>query len=140
MKQFIKFVFVGVLNTGIDFGILNLMIYLAGVSTGIYFILFKSVSFAVANINSYILNRSFVFASGEKRLGREYGQFLSVSLVAIIINVGAASLVVNLIGPQFGLGPKIWANIGAAAGSATGLLWNFIGYKFVVFKKKDDNL
>jgi len=135
MKQFAKFVIVGIINTAIDFGILNLLIYLSGISAGIYFILFKSVSFAAANINSYILNRTFVFNSEERGLAREYGQFLMVSLVAIIINVGAASLVVNLITPQFGLGPKIWANVGAAAGTAAGLLWNFLGYKFVVFKR-----
>ena len=135
MKQFAKFAAVGIINTAIDFGVLNLLIYLAGVSTGIYFILFKSASFAAANVNSYILNRTFVFDSEKKGLAKEYGQFLVVSLVAITINVGAASLVVNLITPQFGLGPQIWANVGAAAGTAAGLLWNFLGYKFVVFKR-----
>ena len=39
MKQFAKFAAVGIINTAIDFGVLNLLIYLAEISAGIYFIL-----------------------------------------------------------------------------------------------------
>jgi putative flippase GtrA len=132
--QFAKFVAVGFLNTAIDFGILNFLIYMTGIAFGFGFIFFKSVSFAAANINSYIWNRRWVFSSQRKEIGKEYLQFLAISVVSIIINVGLSSLVVNIIGVQFGLKPTVWANIGAAAGSAASLFWNFIGYKFIVFK------
>lgn len=29
----------------------------------------------------------------------------------------------------------IWINIGALSGTAVGLIWNFIGYRFIVFKE-----
>jgi putative flippase GtrA len=49
--------------------------------------------------------------------------------------VAVASLVVNSIGIKFGLTPLLWANVGKIAGIAVASIWNFLGYKFVVFKK-----
>jgi len=135
MIKFVKFILVGFLNTAIDFGILNALIFSTDISSGAYYSLFKTVSFTAANINSYIWNRLWVFESREEKTAKEYAQFLVISIVGAVINVGAASLVVNYIPAQFGFGPKLWANIGAAAGAAAGLFWNFAGYKFVVFKK-----
>ena len=134
--QFSKFVATGFMNAAVDFGILNLLIYLTGIAGGGGYIVFKGASFIVANINSYIWNRAWVFSgrapSTDKR--NEYVQFLVVSVVGLLLNVSAAVVVVSAIGPQFGMSAKAWANMGAAAGSATGLLWNFLGYKFIVFR------
>lgn len=132
--QFVKFVALGFLNTAIDFGILNFLIYITGAASGSSFVLFKAASFAAANINSYIWNRYWVFSSERKEVGKEYLQFLAISVASLAINVGLSSLVVNVIGARFGLSPEIWANVGAATGSAASLFWNFIGYKFIVFK------
>ena len=133
--QLAKFGEVGFLNTAIDFGILNFLIFITGFSAGLYFSVFKATSFIVANINSYVWNRFWVFETRRAVSAKEYVQFLVVSIVAITINVGVASLVVNFIPARFGLSPALWANLGAAAGVASGLIWNFIGYKLIVFKK-----
>lgn len=127
--QLIKFAVVGSINTAVDFGVLNLLIFFTALSSGIYFSIFKAISFIVANINSYFLNRFWTF-----RAGGEYLKFFIISLGGLIINVGISSLLVNLVMPQFGIGPVLWANIGAAFGAGAGLLWNFLGYKFMVFK------
>jgi len=42
---------------------------------------------------------------------------------------------VNVLGPQFGLSQEIWANIGAIIAAFAALFCNFIGYKFIVFKR-----
>lgn len=142
--QLSKFAATGFLNAAIDFGILNGFLFLIGISSGYLFVLFKAFSFIAANINSYFWNKFWTFrripshteegALEQKKLPKEYIQFLTVSLIGLALNVGAASLVVNGIGPQFGIGANGWANIGAAFGSAAGLLWNFIGYKLIVFR------
>lgn len=139
MIKFVKFVLVGFLNTAIDFGVLNLLIFTSGEASGIYFSIFKAVSFAAANINSYVWNRLWVFESEQKKTGKEYAKFLVISVVGAFINVGIASLVVNFVPIQFGLSATPWANVGAAAGTAAGLFWNFFGYKFVVFKDGNRN-
>ena len=136
-----KFVLVGILNTLIDFGVLNLLMFATGIASGLWFSVFKGISFLAAVINSYILNRIWTFKGvGQENKGKEFLQFFVVSCVGFSINVGIASLVVNVIAGHFiffGFSPKIWANVGALAATGCSMVWNFIGYKFFVFKKNN---
>ncbi len=59
-----------------------------------------------------------------------------VSIVGFLINVIIASYVFKSISPVGGLNLDQWGIIGAAIGSIAGLAWNFVGYKFIVFKEK----
>jgi len=146
IRQAIKFVLVGILNTLVDLAVLNILILASGISAGFGYSVFKGISFTVAVINSYFLNKFWTFKAGEGEgrtkkpfgaaQGREFAQFFTVSLIGFGINVGVASLVVNAVGPQFGIAPKIWANIGAICATLVGMSWNFLGYKFIVFKDK----
>jgi putative flippase GtrA len=111
------------------------MIFLTGIASGFSYSLFKSVSFSVAVINSYFWNRIWTFEKGGHGNAKEFGSFLIVSLIGFAINVGIASLVVNLIGPKFGLSKELWANVGAIIAAFSGMTWNFLGYKLIVFKK-----
>lgn len=135
VKQAIKFVLVGILNTGIDFGVSNLIMLILGVYAGLGFVLAKGIGFTVAVINSYFLNKFWSFrGQGGGGAGKEFTQFFVVSLIGLGINVGVASLVVNIIGPQFGIGVRLWANVGLICATGASMIWNFIGYKFIVFK------
>lgn len=131
-----KFITVGVSNTAIDFGILNLLIFLTDVEKGYLYSVFKAVSFTVAVINSYLWNKFWTFHDTEtKGAGKEFFQFMAISGIGFAINVAIASLIVNVIDPVAGIGPRLWANVGAFLAVAVSVLWNFAGYKFVVFKK-----
>lgn len=132
--QAAKFILVGSLNTFIDLGILNLFILLTSVASGYLFVTFKGISFTIAVINSYFWNKHWTFKSKEDKTGKEFIQFIIVSVVGFIINIGTAALIVNGIGPQGGISETLWATIGALAAVVTSLGWNFIGYKFWVFK------
>lgn len=133
--QFAKFAAVGALNSIIDFGILNLLIAISGISAGLLFAAFKSASFVIAATNSYFWNRFWVFKATNEARVFEYGEFLAVSAVGLGINVSVASFVVNFIQPIGGVSPVVWANAGAFAALLFNLIWNFFGYKFLVFKK-----
>lgn len=135
-NQFGKYSAIGLTNAAIDFGILNLFIALTGSTAGLAFALFKGVSTAVAVVHSYILNKYWAFEAGASRGGRsEIIKFIGVSLVAIGVNVAVASFVVNFVQPQFGISPEIWANLGAVAGSASALIFSFIGFSKIVFRR-----
>lgn len=132
--QFGKFIVIGLANTAIDFGILNLLIFLTGIERGHLYSIFKSISFMVGTINSYLWNKFWTFESTENKwAGKQFFQFISISLVGFGINVAAASFVVNFIGPVGGISLRLWANIGAFVAIVISVFWNFFGYKFIVF-------
>jgi len=133
-----KFGAVGVLNTLVDWGVLNLLIFLTSVASGYLYPVFKAISFVVALLNSYVWNKFWTFDRQEQqqKVGREFLQFTIISLIGFAVNVGTATLIVNVLGRPAGVSANLWANAGALAGSILGMTWNFLGYKLVVFKNK----
>jgi putative flippase GtrA len=132
--QVAKFCAIGALNTLLDLGVLNILIFLTAIATGYWYSIFKGVSFLAAATNSYFLNRYWTFGMKEDANIREFGQFLAVSLIGFGLNVGVASLLVNAVGHPVSISPERWANIGALVATVCAMGWNFIGYKFIVFK------
>lgn len=134
--QLSKFGLIGIANTVIDLGIYNLFIFMSDVSSGYLIAVFKSFSVLAAIVNSYVWNKFWSFEKKETaNVGEEFTQFLLVSLVGLLLNVGITAFVVNVIGAPAGIADKTWANIGGLTASILVLTWNFIGYKFFVFKK-----
>lgn len=134
-NQFGKYAAVGFTNAAVDFGVLNLLIASTGIAVGIYYTLFKAISFLFASVHSYFWNRLWVFGAGKNQnQGLEVAKFFSVLILSTVINIGVASLVVNFITPLFGLDAKAWANVGAVVGNAVALAFNFVGFKLAVFK------
>lgn len=133
-RQLGRFAVVGVLNTVLDFAVLNVLINLSQVSEGSLANAFKGISFIVAVVNSYYWNKYWTFEF-KQRVKSEFLQFFVISAIGFGLNVGAFHLVVNVVGPLGDIATKAWANFGALAGTLAGLAWNFIGYKFIVFKK-----
>ncbi len=134
--EFSKFSVVGVLNSGVDFGVLNSLMLLTGLASGGAFLVFKSISVTLGVINSYLWNKYWTFdAAKSSGARRELVAFMAVTLVAVGLNVAGADVIVNVIGPPHGFSSKLWANIGAISGAGLTLFANFFGYKFFVFKK-----
>ena len=134
LYQFGKFAAVGALNTVIDLGILNFLILLTGVYTGVYFSIFKAASFVVAVLNSYFWNKFWTFQSKAPVTLKEFGRFIFFTVIGLLINVSIASFVVTILGPVFGVDPKLWANVGALVAIIISLIWNFFAYRYIVFK------
>lgn len=134
--QFGKYTFTGSLNALIDLSVLNLLMSAFVITKGGYFSLFKAISFSLAVSNSYFWNKFWTFEHRKRKIGiREYSYFFSLTLVGLLVNVGLASFLVNLVGPQFGLPPKIWANLSAFVPILVAGFWNFTSYKLIIFKK-----
>ncbi len=137
--QIAKFVVVGALNTFVDFGVLNILILILNAwvpgffALGTPYALVKGVSFIFSEFNSFLWNKFWTFGS-DKREVRELFKFYAVGIGGFIINVTTATLVASLPGLG-GFDTAIRANIGAAAGTFIALTWNFVGYKFFVFKR-----
>ena len=133
IRQYLKFGIVGGVNTAIDFLILNILMFFTGITAGYGYIMFKSISFIAANINSYFLNKKWTFKSDSAANRREMVLFFTVSIIGLLINAGTASFIVTFIDPINGISPTAWANVGALVATAVSLVWNFFGYKIIVF-------
>lgn len=143
--QAARFVLVGGVNTFIDLGVLNLLILFFGLREGSYFLitaisffsLYKGISFLVAVINSYFWNKFWAFKKEAKKElieGKEFTQFIIVSVIGFVLNLAVASFIVVKIIPQFGMTANMWANFGAIVATLFVMTWNFLGYRFIVFK------
>lgn len=133
--NFGKFGEAGGLNWLVDFGILNLLILITGINSGIYFSVFKGVSFTASATNSYFWNKFWVFEKGKSKAPQEVTKFILATVTGMIFNVLIASII-RFVGPGLfvGIEGNVWANIAAGVGSLTAMLLNFVLYKFWVFK------
>jgi len=140
--QFVRFGLIGGLNTGVDLVILNALMILSGLNEGGAYTAFKAISFCAAATFSYFMNKRWAFKDKSKtKQVQKFSQFFAVSVVGAIINVGVATAVVTFVKPALGgtliipLSGNLWGTVGALAGTGFGLIWNFLGYKLIVFKK-----
>lgn len=133
--QAARFLLVGALNTFIDLGVLNFLMWVFGIAAGVSYSVFKAISFLAATVNSYFWNKYWTFEKKERKPGpKEFIKFLIITTIGFLINVGIASFVVNITGPKFGITEVTWGNIGAFAAVFVAWIWNFIGSKFIVFR------
>ena len=81
--RFLKFATVGVIGTVVDFGVLNLLIQLAGMSK----LWANTCSFTAAVISNFVWNRLWTFPeSRERPLLSQLSQFTLVNVVGLAIN------------------------------------------------------
>lgn len=135
--QLAKFLLVGAFFAVFDLIILNLLIVWLGISKEqiIKYALFVAISFVIVTILKYFANKYWAFEKREKeRMEREFAVFFVVTTISGILQVVFASFAFKtLISLKF---PELLAgNLGKIFGIVLASLWNFLGYKFIVFKK-----
>ncbi len=127
--EFLRFGFVGFLNTVLDASVLNLLLLTTKRQELVFYSLFKAISFTFAVVFSYFMNKSFVF----KKDG-SFKTFVFVSIVGALLNVGLATsgnkICGNFLGQHLFI---LCANLGFLLGAGATFVWNFLGYKYFVF-------
>lgn len=143
--QLAKFGATGAANSAIDIGVLALLVAMfyseATIIPSVAYAIFRIISFLLANTNSYFWNKFWSFKSKDTKKvttktkqTTEFGKFIMVSTVGLIINVTVSSIV-NALHGYTPINPQSWATIAAIVGTIATLTWNFLGYKLIVFKK-----
>ena len=131
-----KYGVIGVLNTFLNAGIYNFLIFITNIALGFTVDLFFVVAFVITVTNSFFWNRYWTFEkTGTETVGKDAFQFFFVSTVVAVINIGILHTIVNIIGAPANIDLKIWANIALFFTIITAFFGNFFGYKFLVFKK-----
>ncbi len=147
-----RFGLVGIINTLIDFIILNMVSRATGWSDEIANI----PAVMVAMTFSFFANRHFVFKAGEKKdIGRQALEFFPITAFGLIVIQGFVIYFFENIWRypvELGLSLANWLNIIGTAGidaqfvetngvklvaTAASLVWNYVMYKKVVFKTGD---
>jgi putative flippase GtrA len=133
--QFGKFLAVGTLNTAIDFGTLNLLSWLTGIYGGVRLAPINVAGVLLALTNSYLLNKPWTFkASARPR--RNMGRFVLVSLIGVGLNTALVVALTHVVTRPAGLTPRLWENVAKVLATGGTLLWDFLGYKFLVFRAR----
>jgi putative flippase GtrA len=126
--SFFKFAFVGFLGT-----ITNLSIFYIFVDIfGLWANVFAVIGFLVAGAQNYTLHHKWTFRkimSGEKLSFKGWIKFNITTLVGLAVNL----IVLNLILYFFAVPYKV---IAQGCGVAFGTVFNYLGSKRFVFKKK----
>lgn len=130
--QLAKFGLVGVLNTAIDFGILNYLSSYLHITEGVQIIPIKATSFLVALANSYWWNKNWVF-EGKKKANMF--TFAIVSIIGFSVNISVVYLFTSFITHPSTVSDQLWLNIANVLATFLSLTWNFLGYRLIVFKK-----
>lgn len=135
LYQFGKFAAVGTLNTFVDIGVLNLLIVLFGTPGTWGYRVFKSLSFIAGTTNSFLWNKFWTFEAHEPANFMQTVKFYFAAFIGFVLNVGLASYVFSSVVRPVSVSPDAWASVGALVGVAAAFFWDFLAYKFWVFKK-----
>jgi len=134
--QMAKFAVVGVLNTAIDFGTLNIISIVTGVTGGLIVGGVNVPGVALALTNAYFWNKFWVFNHRDNKGAlNDLPKFLLVSGIGIVINSGIVILATSY--PTTAFNAKTLLNVAKLGATVFSLVWNFLGYKFIVFKSDE---
>jgi len=122
IKQFLRFLIVGAVNTGVDFGIYLLLTRYLGVP----YVLSTVISVGCAMGVSYLLHKAITFRNREPHSVNKVAKFLCVGLTGMAINAGIVYCGVHIFGIY-----DLYAKIGATLAV---LIWSFLLQKIWVFE------
>ncbi len=137
-RQFATFALIGVGGLFVDMASLAVALHLLGLDPygGRIF------SYLMAATFTWYMNRQFTFAGVSRRGAiRQWARFLAANAVGAVVNYGVYVLVLKL-GPWVIAGIGLWPEVltallpyaGVAAGSVSGLVFNFVLSKKLVFR------
>jgi putative flippase GtrA len=136
--QLAKFFLTGAFFAIFDLILLNALMAWLGITKEqiIKYAFFVAISFSVVTTFKYFANKYWAFEKKEKeRMEKEFGVFFLVTAISGLIQISVASLVFRILTTWFTLSGLLAGNLGKIIGIVVASAWNFLGYKFVVFKK-----
>jgi putative flippase GtrA len=136
--QLAKFLLTGAFFAIFDLIILNALMAWLGITKEevLKYALFVAISFSIVTTFKYFMNKFWAFEKKEKeRMEKEFGIFFLVTAISGLIQVSVASLFFKILTMWLSLSGFLAGNFGKILGIVVASIWNFLGYKFIVFKK-----
>ena len=129
-QETISYLIVGVLTTSVGFGSYAVALY-----AGFGIVTANTFSHVLAVIFAYITNKAFVFRSNDwsiKNILMEFGKFGAARIISYILETALLMYLVYIQGVN--------ALIARAFTMVLVVIGNYIFSKFIVFKKKGENI
>jgi len=136
--QLAKFLLTGAFFAIFDLILLNFLMTWLGITKEqvIKYTIFVATSFTIVTIFKYFANKFWAFEKAEKeRMEKEFGIFFLVTAISGLIQVSVAPFIFKILTSWFSLSSFLAGNLGKILGIVVASAWNFLGYKFLVFKK-----
>lgn len=122
-----RFALVGLLKTVVDFAMFNLVLFvLPGISLPVVLVA-NTAGFTVAVSVSFVLNARFTFRAAPRAHG--FSRYVVISLIGLVLYNGSLAGVLAVWTADDTLALNV-AKVGALGAS---MVWNFLGYRFLVF-------
>lgn len=86
LQPFMKFTIIGAINSIIDLTSLNLLLFLFPTENSIILMLFNTIAYTLAMINSYFWNANWTFHQHATKSRREFLYFIIQAIISLIIN------------------------------------------------------
>ena len=132
-SQKTRFVAVGITNTAVDFVVLFSFVMAFHMPSSIANIFSTTCALVV----SYFLNKRTVFGDTDRHNKRQFVSFIAVTLSGIwIVQTIAILCVSTVLNMTMNLDMTLVLFISKIAASAASLVWNYIWYSRVIFRKK----
>ncbi len=136
LLQFFRYVTVGLLNTGIDLAITNLLILFTGVASGGRLLLISLFANSCATVNSYFCNRRWTYSAGSLP-SFAFARFSGIALIAMFANTSVFLFTYQTLISHWDLSHLVAMNFAKMFGIATGCLVGFFGYRLSVFGRDE---
>lgn len=138
LRQFSRFVTVGVTNSIVDFGVFNVLFALYPTTNIQVLVAYNSVAVALAILNSYLWNTRWTFRAGVVAGSRGHRQRV-LFFAQAVLNVGVNDIVVailtRLLLYQTILSPTDSSNLAKLVAMLVASLSSFLIMKYVVFSQ-----
>ncbi|MGE8104792.1 glycosyltransferase [Allorhizobium sp. NPDC080224] len=126
--HFLQFLVVGASGTAV-----NLLVLSAILLTGLPEAVSLAGGIAVSLVTNFLLNRRFTFSyARDRNPWKQFAGFVGASAVGLAVNYGVALYLVSAVLPE----RPTSVYFAALAGVASGMLFNFLGNRYLVFRKR----
>ena len=122
-RQFLRFIVVGLISTAVSYGVFFIALHFFS----LYYLVSSALGFFSGVVVGFFCNKSWTFEASDKSHKDIIAKYFLVYLISLFIGMGCLKILVDF----FHLSPELANFLIIGVTTCT----NFIGVKFLVFKK-----
>jgi putative flippase GtrA len=135
--KYAKFSAVGLSNMLVDFGVLNLLLFLSPTRSPELLVLYNAAALILANANSYLWNTLWTFRHQAQHDAKQVGLFTAQGLLNIALGSATLWLAAHGLRGYTELSPWLSGNLAKAISMVSASSVSFLFLRFFVFRPKE---